>query len=63
MPKPSEDMFGTFELQEANVEEAKAWEAAKKRCRGLHFFAIMESEDSEQCAGFWLLREREAPRL
>lgn len=35
--------------------EGEAWEAAKKKCGGLHFLAVQQSLDSELCTGFWLL--------
>jgi len=35
--------------------EGEAWEAAKKKCGGLHFLAVQSSLDSELCTGFWLL--------
>ena len=30
-------------------------------CRGLHFLAIQEMEDSEKCSGMWLLIQRPLP--
>ncbi|XP_073390285.1 protein TAB2 homolog, chloroplastic isoform X2 [Physcomitrium patens] len=35
--------------------EGEAWEAAKRKCGGLHFLAVQSSLDSELCTGFWLL--------
>lgn len=37
--------------------EGEAWEAAKKKCGGLHFLAVQSSLDSELCTGFWLLMD------
>jgi len=43
--------------------EAQAWEEAKKAVDGLHFLAVMESEDAEDCAGLWLLLDKKPPTV
>ncbi|XP_008778393.1 protein TAB2 homolog, chloroplastic [Phoenix dactylifera] len=48
-------IYATYNKNAATTQEAEAWEAAKKACGGLHFLAIQESLDSEDCVGFWLL--------
>ena len=30
---------------------------------GLHFLAVMASEDAADCSGLWLLLDREAPSV
>ncbi|CAF1703734.1 unnamed protein product [Brassica oleracea var. botrytis] len=37
------------------TDEAEAWESAKKASGGLHFLAIQDDLDSDDCVGFWLL--------
>lgn len=32
-------------------------------CRGLHFLALQKDEEAEQCAGVWLLQDREPPSI
>ena len=32
-------------------------------CSGLHFLAVMTSEDAEDCSGLWLLLDRAAPKI
>ncbi len=45
-------------LRDAATErEAKAFEAAKKQAKKVHFLAIQSNPESEAFAGFWLLHE------
>jgi hypothetical protein len=45
-------------LRDAATErEAKAFEAAKKQAKKVHFLAIQSNPESESFAGFWLLHE------
>ena len=45
-------------LRDAGTErEAKAFEAAKKQAKQVHFLAIQSNPESESFAGFWLLHE------
>ena len=44
-------------------EEAEAWEAAKKDVEGLHFLAVQTDPEADSCAGFWLLQDREPPKI
>jgi hypothetical protein len=39
------------------VSEAKEFEAAKQKARGVHFLAVQSSPESESFDGFWLLKE------
>ncbi|MEB3233397.1 MAG: Tab2/Atab2 family RNA-binding protein [Leptolyngbyaceae bacterium] len=41
----------------ALIQDAQAFEAAKKAADGVHFLAIQTSPESESFAGFWLLKE------
>jgi len=43
--------------------EAQAWEETKLATNGLHFLAVMESEEADDCAGLWLLLDRKAPNV
>lgn len=45
------------------TQEAEAWEATKKACGGLHFLAVQEKLDSDDCVGFWLLLDLPPPSL
>ncbi|GER37896.1 RNA binding [Striga asiatica] len=48
-------IYATYKKTAVTTSEAEAWEAAKKGCGGLHFLAIQNDLDSEECVGFWLL--------
>lgn len=54
-------VYATYKKNAATTLEAEAWEAAKKACGGLHFLAIQESLDSDDCVGFWLLLDLPPP--
>lgn len=54
-------IYATYKKNTATTLEAEAWEAAKKMCGGLHFLAIQESLDSDDCVGFWLLLDLPPP--
>ncbi|OVA19397.1 Protein of unknown function DUF1092 [Macleaya cordata] len=54
-------IYATYKKTTATTQEAEAWEAAKKACGGLHFLAIQESLDSDDCVGFWLLLDLPPP--
>lgn len=54
-------VYATYKKSEATTLEAEAWEAAKKSCGGLHFLAIQETLDSDDCVGFWLLLDLPPP--
>ncbi|XP_077209813.1 RNA binding protein isoform X2 [Tasmannia lanceolata] len=54
-------IYATYKKSVATTQEAEAWEAAKKACGGLHFLAIQESLDSDDCVGFWLLLDLPPP--
>ncbi|CAA7404157.1 unnamed protein product [Spirodela intermedia] len=54
-------VYATYKKTPATTKEAEAWEAAKKACRGLHFLAIQEKLDSDDCVGFWLLLDLPPP--
>ncbi|XP_047340780.1 protein TAB2 homolog, chloroplastic [Impatiens glandulifera] len=54
-------VYATYNKTEVTTNEAEAWEAAKKACGGLHFLAIQESLDSDDCLGFWLLLDLPPP--
>ncbi|XP_010257188.1 PREDICTED: uncharacterized protein LOC104597391 [Nelumbo nucifera] len=54
-------IYATYKKTPATTQEAEAWEAAKKSCGGLHFLAIQESLDSDDCVGFWLLLDLPPP--
>ena len=47
--------YATYKKTPETTKEAEAWEAAKKACGGLHFLAIQEDLESDDCVGFWLL--------
>ncbi|KAH7671476.1 Tab2-like protein [Dioscorea alata] len=54
-------VYATYKRSPATTQEAEAWEAAKKACRGLHFLAIQDELDSDSCVGFWLLLDLPPP--
>ncbi|EEF44622.1 protein TAB2 homolog, chloroplastic [Ricinus communis] len=54
-------IYATYKKNPVTTAEAEAWEAAKKTCGGLHFLAIQEDLDSEDCVGFWLLLDLPPP--
>ncbi|KAF7836054.1 protein TAB2-like protein, chloroplastic [Senna tora] len=54
-------VYATYKKSPVTTSEAEAWEAAKKACGGLHFLAIQEDLDSEDCVGFWLLLDLPPP--
>lgn len=56
-------VYATYKKTPVTTSEAEAWEAAKKACVGLHFLAIQEDLDSEDCAVFWLLLDLPPPRV
>lgn len=41
----------------ATIEEAKRFEQAKEKVRGVHFLAVQSDPQAESFAGFWLLQE------
>ena len=53
--------YATYKKTPEATSEAEAWEAAKKACGGLHFLAIQEDLDSDDCVGFWLLLDLPSP--
>ncbi|GAV86066.1 DUF1092 domain-containing protein [Cephalotus follicularis] len=54
-------VYATYKKTPATTSEAEAWEASKKACGGLHFLAIQENLDSDNCVGFWLLLDLPPP--
>ncbi|MFS7973077.1 hypothetical protein Hanom_Chr09g00852361 [Helianthus anomalus] len=48
-------VYASYKKSPVTTSEAEAWEAAKKTSGGLHFLAIQDSLDSDDCVGFWLL--------
>ncbi|XP_058784717.1 protein TAB2 homolog, chloroplastic-like [Vicia villosa] len=54
-------VYATYQKSPASTKEAEAWEAAKKASGGLHFLAIQDELDSENCVGFWLLLDLPPP--
>ncbi|OMP04928.1 hypothetical protein CCACVL1_02095 [Corchorus capsularis] len=54
-------VYATYKKTAITTSEAEAWEAAKKVCGGLHFLAIQEDLDSDDCVGFWLLLDLPPP--
>ncbi|KAL0905438.1 hypothetical protein M5K25_023858 [Dendrobium thyrsiflorum] len=54
-------VYATYKKTSVTTKEAEAWEAAKKACGGLHFLAIQENLDSDDCVGFWLLLDLPPP--
>ncbi|WCJ18504.1 hypothetical protein M5689_000850 [Euphorbia peplus] len=53
--------YATYNKTPVTTAEAEAWEAAKKASGGLHFLAIQQDLDSEDCVGFWLLLDLPPP--
>lgn len=53
--------YATYNKTAVTTSEADAWEAAKRACGGLHFLAIQEDLDSDDCLGFWLLLDLPPP--
>ncbi|KAJ6819485.1 protein TAB2-like protein, chloroplastic [Iris pallida] len=54
-------IYATYKKNAATTREAEAWEEAKKASGGLHFLAIQESLDLDDCVGFWLLLDLPPP--
>lgn len=54
-------VYATYKKSPITTSEAEAWEAAKKACGGLHFLAIQEDLNSDDCVGFWLLLDLPPP--
>ncbi|KAL5543383.1 hypothetical protein UlMin_007167 [Ulmus minor] len=54
-------VYATYKKTPVTTNESEAWEAAKKACGGLHFLAIQEDLDSDDCVGFWLLLDLPPP--
>ncbi|KAL5708202.1 Protein TAB2 chloroplastic [Ranunculus cassubicifolius] len=54
-------VYATYKKSSDTTQEAEAWEAAKKASGGLHFLAIQENLDSDDCVGFWLLLDLPPP--
>lgn len=49
--------YASFRRTKRFIAEAEEWEAAKKKVGGLHFLALQTDPDSENVAGFWMLRD------
>ncbi|KAK8998479.1 hypothetical protein V6N11_083868 [Hibiscus sabdariffa] len=56
-------VYATYKKTPTTTNEAEAWEAAKMACGGLHFLAIREDLDSDDCVGFWLLLDLPPPPI
>ncbi|KAL8161759.1 hypothetical protein V2J09_013248 [Rumex salicifolius] len=56
-------VYATYKKMSDTTTEAEAWEAAKKASGGLHFLAIQEDLDSDDCVGFWLLLDLPPPSV
>ncbi|XP_059649122.1 protein TAB2 homolog, chloroplastic [Cornus florida] len=54
-------IYATYKKTPVTTNEAEAWEEAKKACGGLHFLAIQEDLNSDDCVGFWLLIDLPPP--
>lgn len=54
-------VYATYKKTPESTSEAEAWEAAKKACGGLHFLAIQDDLNSDDCCGFWLLLDLPPP--
>ncbi|GMH30640.1 hypothetical protein Nepgr_032483 [Nepenthes gracilis] len=54
-------VYAMYKKTPAATREAEAWEAAKAACGGLHFLAIQEDLESDDCVGFWLLLDLPPP--
>ncbi|GAB2210790.1 hypothetical protein Droror1_Dr00016074, partial [Drosera rotundifolia] len=53
--------YATYQKTPVATQEAEVWEAAKKASRGLHFLAIQEDLDGDDCIGYWLLIDLPPP--
>lgn len=47
--------------QPQTIAQAKAFEDAKQKAKGIHFLAVQSSPQAESFAGFWLLQEIDLP--
>ncbi|KAK1404244.1 protein TAB2-like [Heracleum sosnowskyi] len=56
-------IYASYKKTPESTNEAEAWEAAKKACGGLHFLAIQDDLDSDDCVGFWLLLDLPPPSV
>lgn len=54
-------IYASYKKSSMTTSEAEAWEAAKKASGGLHFLAVQDDLDSEDCVGFWLLLDLPPP--
>lgn len=54
-------IYATYKKTPVTTSEAEAWEAAKKASGGLHFLAIQDDLNSDDCVGFWLLLDLPPP--
>ncbi|KAH7538378.1 hypothetical protein FEM48_Zijuj03G0193100 [Ziziphus jujuba var. spinosa] len=54
-------VYARYKKTRTTTNEAESWEAAKKACGGLHFLAVQEELDSDDCVGFWLLLDLPPP--
>lgn len=54
-------IYATYKRNAVTTNEAQAWEEAKRASGGLHFLAIQEDLDSDDCVGFWLLLDLPPP--
>lgn len=54
-------IYATYKKTAVTSSEAEAWEEAKKASGGLHFLAIQDDLDSDDCVGFWLLLDLPPP--
>jgi hypothetical protein len=43
------------------MAQAKEFEEAKQKAKGVHFLAVQSSPQTESFAGFWLLQEIDLP--
>ena len=55
------DLYRFGAVEEKDVAEAEAWEAAKAKAGGVHFLAVAPDQNSDKIDGFWLMQERELP--
>jgi len=55
--------YGAWRRSPQATEEANAWETAKTACKGLHFMAVQNDPEAEQCAGLWVLRDSPPPTV
>ena len=55
--------YGGYKRTLETTAEAQAWEDAKQAIGGLHFLAVMTSEEADDCAGLWLLLDRKPPNV